>query len=214
MTCYRGRALVAGLTLAVLLLAGCPPAPPQADFTASPRKGAVPLRVRFAGAGGGASGELENHRWDFGDGAASNEPTPTHLYTERGLYTVSLQAEVAGQDASRTKPDYIAALGEFEVACANSGDFAVVALYIAGAGDASLGPNRVGEPILPGESRTLSQTWLQGQHIVSVVFDVDGAPESVSLSGNLHSVGRKEDRVVLDAYWRVNGDGGVESDWR
>ena len=43
-----------------------------------------PLEVRFASSGGGKT------RWDFGDGAASDEPNPVHVFEKPGLYSVTL----------------------------------------------------------------------------------------------------------------------------
>ncbi|MBK8955860.1 MAG: PKD domain-containing protein [Saprospiraceae bacterium] len=34
-----------------------------------------------------------NYEWDFGDGDISNDPNPTHTYTDDGVYTVVLTAE-------------------------------------------------------------------------------------------------------------------------
>lgn len=35
-------------------------------------------------------GAIETWRWDFGDGASSNLPSPSHIYQEDGTYTVTL----------------------------------------------------------------------------------------------------------------------------
>jgi PKD repeat protein len=31
------------------------------------------------------------YAWDFGDGSTSDEPNPSHMYTEEGVYTVKLK---------------------------------------------------------------------------------------------------------------------------
>lgn len=60
------------------------PLRPDAAFTATPAAGRAPLDVRFAAPAGLKA------RWDFGDGATSEEPTPSHQYENPGLYTATL----------------------------------------------------------------------------------------------------------------------------
>jgi len=57
---------------------------PEAKITASATEGQPPLTVKFAGSGG------ERTRWDFGDGATSDAPEPTHVFKQPGLYAVTL----------------------------------------------------------------------------------------------------------------------------
>lgn len=48
-------------------------------------------RVRFDGRGSGdREGGIAAYEWSFGDGATGRGPTPTHLYSEPGSYTVTL----------------------------------------------------------------------------------------------------------------------------
>lgn len=56
---------------------------PEVKITASVTAGLPPLTVKFASAGGVA-------RWDFGDGATSDERNPTHVFQNPGLYSVTL----------------------------------------------------------------------------------------------------------------------------
>lgn len=44
--------------------------------------------TRFAGT---ATDAIDQFQWFFGDGGSSNEPSPVHLYTAPGLYTVSMR---------------------------------------------------------------------------------------------------------------------------
>ena len=39
-----------------------------------------------------ADGEIVQYYWDFGDGTSSFEPVTTHVYNEKGIYTISLSA--------------------------------------------------------------------------------------------------------------------------
>jgi len=60
--------------------------PPLAGFNPSPTSN-DPLAVQFTNT---SSGEYTSLLWDFGDGATSIEPTPTHTYAAAGDYLVTL----------------------------------------------------------------------------------------------------------------------------
>jgi PKD repeat protein len=68
----------------------------KANFTASPDHGPAPLSVSFTDT---SSGPVAAWHWDFGDGATSTLQNPTHIYTETGIYTVALTAQVTGSSA-------------------------------------------------------------------------------------------------------------------
>ncbi len=57
-----------------------------ADFAAKPRKGRLPLEVRFENLSKNAKASL----WEFGDGATSTEAEPVHTYGQAGIYDVRL----------------------------------------------------------------------------------------------------------------------------
>jgi hypothetical protein len=57
---------------------------PEVKASADPAEGIAPLRVQFS-----TPTKLQC-RWQFGDGASSNEQNPAHLYKEPGLYTAVL----------------------------------------------------------------------------------------------------------------------------
>ena len=58
-----------------------------ADFSASPTSDIAPMNVSFTDLSKGSPTEW---RWDFGDGSNSTDQNPDHIYTQAGLYTVSL----------------------------------------------------------------------------------------------------------------------------
>lgn len=61
---------------------------PQADFNASPLIGCVPMFVQFYDSS--IVGTPASYLWNFGDGTTSTLPNPSHIYTNVGVYTVSL----------------------------------------------------------------------------------------------------------------------------
>ncbi|NLZ31289.1 MAG: PKD domain-containing protein, partial [Methanomicrobiales archaeon] len=81
--------------------------PVVAGFSASATEGRAPLTVRFSD---GSKGDPESWSWTFGDGGASNEQNPIHVYQKPGRYTVSLSvAGDAGKDTA-TRNGYITVL--------------------------------------------------------------------------------------------------------
>jgi hypothetical protein len=66
-----------------------------ADFISTPVSG---LTVQFTDV---STGVVTNRLWNFGDRQTSTEKNPSHTYTNKGVYTVSLT--VTGPDGSSTK---------------------------------------------------------------------------------------------------------------
>jgi PKD repeat protein len=82
-------------------------APVRADFSASPRSGAVPLTVSFTN---GSSGDYNQCLWSFGDGSTSNACQPDdHQYTAAGTYDVHLAVGGSGGRDVESKFSYIVA---------------------------------------------------------------------------------------------------------
>ena len=66
---------------------------PKAVLTADKTDGPSPLTVNFSSAGSldEDPGESIRYEWNFGDGSPiSDEPNPTHTYTQRGRFTAVL----------------------------------------------------------------------------------------------------------------------------
>jgi PKD repeat protein len=76
----------------------------QAEFSASPLSGYLPLVVAFTDL---STGNYDSWSWNFGNGETSNESDPTVTYSEVGLYTVSLTISAGAESSSETKTDYI-----------------------------------------------------------------------------------------------------------
>jgi PKD repeat protein len=79
--------------------------PPDARFTATPKKGKVPLTVGFKDR---SLRKPTSWSWDFGDGQTSTDRNPVHTYTKAGIYTVSLTAKNGGGQDTATKERFIA----------------------------------------------------------------------------------------------------------
>jgi len=93
-------------------LAGCPPVLPDpapvANFSASPRSGNTGLVVTFSDLStSGSGGAITAWQWNFGDGARSSSPNPTHTYLTAGNFDVSLTVTSSGGSHTRTRSGYI-----------------------------------------------------------------------------------------------------------
>ena len=81
---------------------------PLAIATATPDNGQEPLTVSFSGLGSSdPEGALLTYAWDFdGDGTVdSTEPTPTHQYTQTGVYQARLTVtDPDGKDGTTVIP--------------------------------------------------------------------------------------------------------------
>ena len=63
---------------------------PTAQASANKYSGNVPLTVEFVGSGVDTDGTIISYSWNFGDGSTSNQPNPSHTYSNAGTYTVKL----------------------------------------------------------------------------------------------------------------------------
>lgn len=79
---------------------------PAIDFDGTPTSGTRPLSVVFTPSITNNK-EVTSWLWDFGDGFTSILESPTHIYTEPGVYTVSLTATNTFGSGTVEKTDYI-----------------------------------------------------------------------------------------------------------
>lgn len=84
--------------------------PLQADFTATPITGMVPLMVVFTNT---STGPYTSSTWNFGDGFTSTMTSPSHIYSIAGVYTVTLTVSGVGPSSTLTRPGYIVARREY-----------------------------------------------------------------------------------------------------
>jgi PKD repeat protein len=75
-----------------------PPVPPVARFSASPVAGKVPLTTVFTDR---STGSPATWQWTFGDGQASDQQSPVHVYNRPGIYIARLKvSNSAGSDTA------------------------------------------------------------------------------------------------------------------
>jgi PKD repeat protein len=84
-----------------------PPAPPVANFTATPLSGDAPLEVTFTDT---STESPTSWFWDFGDGNTSTSQNPVHEYNIFGTVTVTLTATNADGSDTEIKENYITIL--------------------------------------------------------------------------------------------------------
>ena len=83
-------------------------AAPNVAFTGTPLTGCFPLPVNFTDQSTPGSGTIIMWQWDFGDGASSNLPNPSHTYTGAGNYNVTLRLTNSfGCAKVLSKPQYV-----------------------------------------------------------------------------------------------------------
>ncbi len=80
------------------------PAPLHAEFFARRRNSAQRTIVEFQDR---STGNIDSWFWDFGDGTTSTEQNPTHVYTDIGLFTVSLTVSGPDGQDGETEENYI-----------------------------------------------------------------------------------------------------------
>jgi uncharacterized repeat protein (TIGR01451 family) len=78
--------------------------PPVAGFSAIPTNGAAPLLVNFTDA---STGAITNRLWSFGDTGTSTLASPSHTYSNAGVYSVSLTVFGSGGSSMTNAPSLI-----------------------------------------------------------------------------------------------------------
>ncbi len=79
-------------------------ATPVAAFSGSPTNGVAPLAVTFVD---NSTGTITNQTWSFGDGGMTNAASPSHTYTNAGVYAVTLTVYGPGGSNALTQTGYV-----------------------------------------------------------------------------------------------------------
>lgn len=78
--------------------------PVAASFNATPITGLMPLTVTFNNL---SIGDYDTSLWDFGDGVTATTTNPTHTYTSRDAFSVTLTVSGSGGISTLTATNYI-----------------------------------------------------------------------------------------------------------
>jgi PKD repeat protein len=78
---------------------------PVAQFDAHYAFATVPTKVIFVDNSMGST--PLTYQWDFGDGSTSTEQNPSHMYTQRGMFTAKLTVTNQFGSSTEIKKDYI-----------------------------------------------------------------------------------------------------------
>ena len=82
--------------------------PPTAQFTASPLIVCLEQSIHFTSQSTAGSSPITSYQWDFGDGNASVQQNPDHVYSAPGTYTVTLTVQASnGQADFELKSAYV-----------------------------------------------------------------------------------------------------------
>ena len=76
---------------------------PTISFTATPTSGSRDLRVVFTN----NSSDYTSVLWDFGDGSTSTEDSPAYIYTNNGVYDITITLDSDLGSTSQVFEDYI-----------------------------------------------------------------------------------------------------------
>jgi PKD repeat protein len=82
------------------------PTSPQVIIAAAPISGTAPLTVTFVN----SSTNSTDYLWDFGDGQTTFEISPTHTYTQAGVYTVTVTVSDGVLTDTLVVPNFITVL--------------------------------------------------------------------------------------------------------
>jgi PKD repeat protein len=82
----------------------------DANFESDIAQGILPLTVNFQDLSSSENITITSWFWDFGDGETSTEQNPDHVYSNTGVYSVSLTVGDGSNSNIETKIDYITVL--------------------------------------------------------------------------------------------------------
>jgi hypothetical protein len=189
-----------------------------ADFEAETFAGPAPLAVAFQDRSAGA---VTSWSWDFGDGGASTERDPAHLYAQDGFYTVSLTVDGPGGPSTRVRR-HLVLVAPFAEAAAEDFEGPALGWTRSAADDATSGRWVLDEP-LPTERLGIAvqpdgdaspepglRCWITGNLEdpagVAGADDVDGG--ATTLVSDLYDLAGAQAPILEYALWLSNELGG------
>ncbi len=176
------------LFLTVTCLVGCPSnndVAPEPSFTASPVSGGSPLCVQFTDASKPGGSPIQAWYWEFGDGASSTLPNPSHIYYAARAYSVSLSVTSVFGTRRVTLERYVSVTEPGTVALVGLGGDTIeaaegVTLHVP--------PAALTKPVVFRIGTTnvaLHVDTAAGERIVSTPISIDhNQPEALSLHPN------------------------------
>lgn len=119
------------------------PVAPVAAFSGRPVSGVVPLEVDFEDASSPGGTTITIWAWEFGDGATGTGSEPTHVYTEPGIYSVTLTVTNEAGSDSIARTDYVTVLARPEASFTAVPASGVAPLYVQFTDTTDTGPFEV-----------------------------------------------------------------------
>ncbi|MDD4904260.1 MAG: PKD domain-containing protein [Candidatus Bipolaricaulis sp.] len=105
--------------------------PPVAAFSTIPEQATIWGVLRFVDLSLDADGQVVSWRWEFGDGATSAAPNPTHPYHAPGVYTAVLTVEDADGLVARSERSIVVCCGRGDLNTDDRVDLLDVLLALA-----------------------------------------------------------------------------------
>lgn len=182
---------------------------PEANFTAQPVSGCIPLTVQFTNTS--IAGTPATYTWYFGDGGTSTDPNPVHTYTATGVYDIMLIIQTTtgciGIDTFFV-PGMVTVLPQ-PVAAFSVSDtiFSIFDPYIS-VTDLSQGADscvlHFGDGYVTSDCNSGHTYWTYGEYtLMQVVYSGDGCPDTAYLSIEI----LPENRFYIPNTFTPNGDG-------
>ncbi len=84
-----------------------PPIAPVAAFVANTTSGLTPLSVQFVDQSASGTSPITSWLWNFGDGFTSTQASPSHVYSNAGVYNVTLTVSNGVGSDGEAKTQYI-----------------------------------------------------------------------------------------------------------
>jgi len=173
------------------------PVAPTAQFVFTPTQGSAPLEVQFTDR---STGTISSRQWIFGDSGTSTVHNPTHIFTEPGVYTTTLQVEgPTGQSAKKHQVRVLPARPQFAAAPPVAGGMSVSFTFNPSA-DVTSWLWDFGDGETSTEQNPTHTYAMSGNYEVTLtVYGVDGLSSSTELAVSIYGDAPPDNRLFLPA---------------